>query len=271
MKRALVLAIAAWLLSFSANAKNVLTGKEIYRVNCKSVVQIQTEDGFGVGFIVSSDGLIMTANHVVTTRASKFREYASDIKVAVFGKPTPYTATPIVAAVSDDQANYDSTVIKIKSDGLSQVTLGDWAAVDAGDPVTIIPSFPGFGCILLEGIVAAKGSAHTDMGPKPVNTIIFQSPIRNGFSGSPIFDSKGNVIGIEDTKVFGISLSLSDLRAQWAKTASMGRVAIMGIDIAGSFTDIINNLDQNLISGLGSGVDIGYAKQEQEEAKNRQH
>ena len=34
----------------------------------------------------------------------------------------------------------------------------------------------------------------------------------------------------------------------------------MGIDFATSFTEVINNLDQNLISELGSGVSIEYAK-----------
>jgi S1-C subfamily serine protease len=98
------------------------------------------------------------------------------------------------------------------------------------------------------------------LGPKPVDTLLFQAPIRNGFSGSPIFDSSGRVIGIEDTKVFGISPALGALRDKWAATLSGGSVRIMGIDIAGSFTETINNLDQNLISGLGSGVAIHYAR-----------
>ena len=78
------------------------------------------------------------------------------------------------------------------------------------------------------------------MGPDPVDTIIFQIPIRNGFSGSPIFDKDGKVIGIEDTKVFGISPALGELRNKWQ--TSSGHVWIMGIDIAGSFTQVIDHL-----------------------------
>lgn len=261
-KRAWLLVVAICLLSLSAKSQNVLTGKEIYRINCGAIVQVYVNEFFsGVGFIVSGDGLIMTANHVVTTPESKRKGYASNIKVVVPGKPTPYPADPVATTVSDDQANYDSAIIRIKADKLPQVALGDWVGVDVGDPVTILPSFPGYGCILLEGTISAKGSPQTDMGPKPVKTIIFQSPVRNGFSGSPIFDSTGHVIGIEDTKVFGISPALDELRTKWAKTGT--QVSFMGIDLAGSFTEIINNLDQNLISGLGSGVAIDYAKEQQ--------
>jgi hypothetical protein len=37
----------------------------------------------------------------------------------------------------------------------------------------------------------------------------------------------------------------------------------MGIDLTAAFLELTNNLDQNLISGLGSGVAIDYAKQQQ--------
>jgi len=271
VKRTLVLVVAACFLSLSASAQNVLTRKEIYRASCKSVVQIQTAGGgFGVGFIVSPDGLIMTANHVITTRDSKFREYAADIKVAVFGKPGLYQAKPINAQVSDDQANYDSAIIKIAASDLPAVTLGAWSGIDVPDPVTIITAWPGIGCIMLDGSVSAKVSFQTELGPKPVNTILFQSPVRNGFSGSPIFNAKGLVVGIVDTKVWGISAGLDEQRKRWQANASPNAPVNVVVrfgpghgDVTASMLELINNLDQNLISGLGSGVDIAYAKEQQ--------
>jgi hypothetical protein len=57
------------------------------------------------------------------------------------------------------------------------------------------------------------------------------------------------------------------LRNQWNSSRNGGgRVGIFGIDLAGSFTQVIDNLDQNLISGLGSGVSIEYAKEIQKNA-----
>jgi S1-C subfamily serine protease len=269
-----IILILATVLAYavSAKAQNVLTRKEIYRINCRAVVQINVGDTFGTGFIVSSDGVIFTANHVVTTRESGFKKYGDEIKVAVNGKAAPYAAKPISPDVSDDQVNYDSAVLKIVASNLPHVTLGDWSGIDVGDAVTIIPSFPQMGCVMLEGTVSSKGSALTPLGPKPVDTILFQSPVRNGFSGSPIFDSKGRVVGIEDTKVFGISSTLDSLRTKW-KEVSKGGTTIVGggssASLPDSFVELIDNLDQNLISGLGSGVDIGYAKREQEIANQQ--
>jgi S1-C subfamily serine protease len=269
MKRTLTFVVAAWFLSFSASAQNVLTRKEVYRVNCNAVVQIYVNDNFsGTGFIVSADGIVMTANHVVTTRESRFRQYASNIKVAVIrsGQVSPYPARPVNAAISEDQVNYDSAVLKIDASNLPHVVLGEWGEIDVGDSLTIIASFPQLGCIMLEGTVSNRSLALNGLGPKPVKTAIFQSPVRGGFSGSPIFSSKGHVVGIEDTKVFGISPALDDLRSKWMATRSHGSVQIMGIDVSGSFLELINNLDQNLISGLGSGVAIEYAKEIQQQA-----
>jgi S1-C subfamily serine protease len=121
---------------------------------------------------------------------------------------------------------------------------------------------------MLQGTVSAKAAAQTSFGPNLVNTILFQAPIRNGFSGSPIFSRRGHVIGIQDTKVFGISPGLDKLRTKWTASRSSGAVLIMGIDVGGNFLEMINNLDQNLISGLGSGVDITYAKELQKASKH---
>lgn len=263
MKSAVVLFAVLWVFAISTNAQKVLTRKEIYRINCKAIVQVYVNGTVfsGVGFIVSSDGLIITANHVVTTRESNFRQYASDIKVVVYGKETPYEAMPFATQVSGEQANFDSAVLKINASSLPHVTLGKWDEVDIGDSVFVIPSFPGMGCIMLEGGVANRAAFPTPFGPKPVNTILFQAPVRNGFSGAPIFNSQGHVVGIEDTKVFGINPALDHLRSGWMATRALGRVEIMGIDISASFLELINNLDQNLISGLGSGVAIDYARQ----------
>ena len=113
MKIAFVLLFALLMFAGVVDAQKLLIGKEIYGINCKAVVQIQADGAFGNGFIVSADGIIMTVNHVVTTRESRFRQYAGRIQVLVDGHSTPFDATPLVAQISDDQVNYDSALIKI--------------------------------------------------------------------------------------------------------------------------------------------------------------
>lgn len=259
MKRPL-LVFAICFFSLVAHSQRTLTPKEIYGVNCRAVVQIYVNESFsGVGFVISSDGRIVTANHVIATRESQFKTYATDIKVLISGQEKPLTAVP-ESELTTDQTNYDAATIKVSGKDMPHVELGKWEDVQIGDDVIVTPSLPGYGCLLLQGQISTKGSPITPLGPKPVNTIIFQIPIRNGFSGSPILNSKGEVVGIEDTKVFGISPALGTLRDQWQQTKSGGNVRVFGVDVAASFIDIINNLDQNLISGLGSGVSIEYAK-----------
>jgi hypothetical protein len=56
----------------------------------------------------------MTANHVVTTKESKFRQYADHLQVVVEGHAAVLDAAPLIAQISNDQVNYDSALIKIK-------------------------------------------------------------------------------------------------------------------------------------------------------------
>jgi S1-C subfamily serine protease len=266
MKRALILIVGFFIFGAVADCQNMLTRKEIYRSNFKAIVQISVNGNFsGVGFIASNDGIVITANHVVTTRESNFRQYAANITVIVEGNPTPYPATPINTQISDSQISRDSAILKIEASKLPHVTLGTLDEVSVGDSITVIPSWPKIGCIMLEGIVANKSNAQL-LGPEPVNILLFQAPIRNGFSGSPIFNSKGHVVGIEDTKVFGISPALAELRTKWENTGGAG-IYVGGASMGGSLLEIINNLDQNLISGLGSGVAIDYAKKQKADAE----
>lgn len=67
------------------------------------------------------------------------------------------------------------------------------------------------------------------------------------------------------TKVFGISEPLDDVRKQLAASAGQSTVIIQGVSVAPTMTELINVLDQNLISGIGSGVAIEYAKKMQTE------
>jgi S1-C subfamily serine protease len=266
MKKVFLL-VAICSLTFTACAQKKMTSREIYEANRGAIVEIGIGDRFsGNGFIVSSDGIILTANHVVATTESRLRQYAANLNVAINGKM--YSAKPVSDTISDDMANFDFAFLKIDGTGFAHVSLGSWDEVEPGDTVTIFPAWPEMGFILLEGTISNRAAYRTFLGPKQVDSILFQAPIRKGFSGSPIFSSRGNVIGIVDTLVFGISPALADLRNKWGGTKSAGaQFSIMGIDLAGSFTEIINNLDQNLISGLGSGIAIDYAKVEQKANK----
>lgn len=254
-------------ISLVADAQKIMTSGEIYRSQQGAVVEICLGTQFsGNGFIISADGIIVTANHVVTTLESNHREYAANIVVLVGGKP--YSATPVAPIISSDQVNYDYALLKIPASHLPHVTLGNWQKLEIGDPLTIITSFPSIGELMLQGTVSGKAEfPMTDFGPKLLKNVLFQAPIRKGFSGSPIFDNRGMVVGIVDTLVFGVSASLDQLGKQYS-TGSADMV-MNGISLNGSFVNLIGNLETNLISGLGSGVAIDYAKEAQENASKK--
>jgi S1-C subfamily serine protease len=272
MKKVLLF-VAICVSSFGAHAQKSLTSGEIFESNRGAIVQIGIGDKFsGNGFIVSSDGVILTANHVVATRESQRKQYAANLTVVVNGKL--YPAKPVDVAITDNMANFDFAFLKIEASNLPHLALGSWDEVEAGDTITIFPTWPGMGLILLEGTVSNRVTQQTFLGPKPVRSIIFQAPIRKGFSGSPIFSKQGHVIGIVDTLVFGISPVLDELRTKWKEVSKGGSTIVGGgssASLSDSFTELIDNLDQNLISGLGSGVDIGYAKKEQGDNRSQKH
>lgn len=247
--------------------QTAVSPSQIFHAHRLAVVQIFRPDGvYGVGFIVSADGLVVTANHVATTRESNFTNFAQGIKVEVAdaaGRINLYPATP-VAQDSENRVNYDTVLLKIQAHGLPYVRMGTLNEVSIGDRVTIIPFIPQWHRMMITGIVSKKESVkYADLGPRPVKVVLFQAPVRSGFSGSPIFSSSGYVVGIVNTKVFGISEALEAAQNNIANGSKMGTVIITGVNPLAVESELIRNLDEDLISGLGSGVAIDYAKEAQ--------
>lgn len=136
--------------------------------------------GQGSGFIVGKDGLILTNAHVVrdadevSVKLSDRREY----KAKVLGS---------------DPAT-DVAVLKIDARDLPTVQLGNPARLAVGDYVLAIGSPFGFEQSATAGIVSAKGRSLPGDGYVPfIQTDVAVNP---GNSGGPLFDSEGNVVGI---------------------------------------------------------------------------
>jgi serine protease Do len=136
--------------------------------------------GLGSGFIVSPDGLILTNAHVVdgaqevTVKLTDRREY----KAKVLG--------------SDLQT--DVAVIRIDAKNLPVVKIGDPAASKVGEPVLAIGSPYGFENTATAGIISAKSrSLPQDTYVPFIQTDVAVNP---GNSGGPLFNLRGEVIGI---------------------------------------------------------------------------
>jgi S1-C subfamily serine protease len=270
LKRAILLLVAVCTPIQAAQ----LSPKDILSKNRDAVVQIFVSGEFsGTGFIISQDGLVATANHVVTTEESKYMEFAKTIEIKIRGDKRLHFARPLLPVTADSR-NFDIAIVKMEKIGLPTVTLGDWNEAEEADPITVIASLYGTGeTLVVNGIISAKGKSKSSIiGPGNVNTVLFQAPVRKGVSGSPLFsNATGHVIGVVTTRVFGISNDLDSTRKRIDDARKQVAVGMYGIDVGATLVGLIDNLDANLVSGLGSAVDIFYAKQMQAEIQNKKN
>lgn len=136
--------------------------------------------GEGSGFIVSKDGYILTNAHVV--------KGADEVVVKLIDKRT-FTAKVIGA-----DARTDVAVIKITANNLPTVKLGDPTKLRVGEEVAAIGSPFGFENSVTAGIVSAKDRSLPSETYVPF--IQTDVPINPGNSGGPLFNMKGEVVGI---------------------------------------------------------------------------
>ena len=134
----------------------------------------------GSGFIISSDGYILTNAHVV--------DGADEVVVKLTDK-REYKAKVIGADKRTDVA-----LIRIEATGLPSVRLGDPAKLRVGEWVAAIGSPFGFENSVTAGIVSAKGRSLPQENYVPfIQTDVAINP---GNSGGPLFNMKGEVVGI---------------------------------------------------------------------------
>ena len=145
-------------------------------------------EGQGSGFIISADGFIVTNNHVV----SLDQQGAADAVTVRLADGSEYNAR----IVGRDQES-DIAVLKIDAPApLPFVKFGDSAKARAGDWVIAIGNPFGLGGTVTSGIVSSVNRA-TGTGAYD-HYIQTDASINSGNSGGPMFDMRGNVIGINN-------------------------------------------------------------------------
>ena len=134
----------------------------------------------GSGVLISADGFILTNSHVV--------EAADEITVRLIDK------REFKAKVIGSDRRTDIAVLKIDATGLYGATIGDPAKLRVGEWVVAIGSPFGFENTVTAGIVSAKGRSLPQENFVPfIQTDVAINP---GNSGGPLFNLKGEVVGI---------------------------------------------------------------------------
>ena len=140
---------------------------------------VQTR-GQGSGFIISSDGIILTNAHVV--------KGAKEVTVKLTDR------RELQAKVLGADPKTDIAVLKVEGKNLPVVTLGKVSDLRVGEWVLAIGSPFGFENTVTAGVVSAKGRSLPDDSAVPfIQTDVAVNP---GNSGGPLFNARGEVVGI---------------------------------------------------------------------------
>ena len=178
----------------------------------------------GSGFIISADGYILTNAHVVNA--------ADEITVKLNDK------REFRAEIIGVDRKTDIALLKIEASNLPQVTQGDPNKLKVGEWVVAIGSPFGFESSVTAGIVSAKGRSLAQENYVPfIQTDVAINP---GNSGGPLFNMKGEVVGI-NSQIYsrtggymGLSFAIpidvaTDISNQLKETGkvSRGRIGVM--------------------------------------------
>ncbi|WP_260858418.1 Do family serine endopeptidase [Paraburkholderia sp. BCC1885] len=161
----------------------VAPGNPLAPFLARRVIGNREEVSLGSGFIVSSDGYILTNRHVVGDAASV------DVKLT--------DKREFKGKVIGSDALSDVALVKIDASDLPVVVTGNPDRTEVGDWVMAIGSPYGFANTVTSGIVSAKSRSLP--GEAYIPFIQTDVPINPGNSGGPLFDLAGRVIGINST------------------------------------------------------------------------
>jgi serine protease Do len=213
--------------------------------------------GEGSGFIISTDGYILTNAHVV--------DDASEVTVKLTDR------REYIAKVIGLDKRTDVAVLKIDATNLPSVRLGDPAKLRPGEWVIAIGSPFGFDNSVTAGIVSAKSRSLPGEDSNYVPFIQTDVAVNPGNSGGPLFNLAGEVVGI-NSQIYsrtggymGLSFAIpidlaNDIKDQLVKTGkvSRGRIGVSIQDVNAQFAESFG-LDRPRGALVGSVDDGGPA------------
>ena len=214
------------------------------------------QSALGSGVLVTTDGYILTNNHVV--------EGADNISVDLTDGRT------LAAKVVGTDKPTDLAVLKVNGANLHAVALGNSDAVKVGDVVLAIGNPLNVGQTVTMGIISAKGRS-TDVGDGSYEDFLqTDAPINHGNSGGALVNTKGELVGINSQILsnsdgnIGIGFAIpanmakrvmNDLRTKGKVTRSQ-----LGVSVQRVTPDMAASLGLKEASGaIVSGVTAGSA------------
>lgn len=229
------------------------SANEIYERGCRQTVGIALESSkanifgqttssavAGTGFVITTDGYIMTNYHVIESAQR------GNYKISVMFKDgTSHEAKTI----GFDEDN-DIAVLKIDASDLSAAPIGNSDDLAVGDSVFTIGNPLGeLDFSMTSGRVSALDrSIVTDRSSAAINMFQFDAAINSGNSGGPVYNENGEVVGVATAKVgstgvegLGFAIPINDAADIANELIANGYVsgkAYMGVNIDGRYTSM---------------------------------
>ena len=230
--------------SVGAPEGNGLNGAQIFEMAKNQVVGITTEVTYqnffgmtsssavsGSGFIISEDGYILTNYHVIETA------YNNNLDVTVM----TYDGTEYTASIVGFESVNDVAVLKIEATGLNPVTFGNSDDIIMGQTVYAVGNPLGeLAYSMSTGTVSGLDRVIvTEEAMEGINMFQIDAAVNHGNSGGPVYNSRGEVIGIVtaksgamDTEGLGFAIPINDAASIATDLMTKGYVtgkAYMGV------------------------------------------
>ena len=204
-------------------AGKAMSDAEVYATAVNSVVSINTTSQTGInifgqpvqaassgsGFILSSDGYILTNYHVVQNAAA--------VEV------TTYSGDVFQAQVIGGDPDYDIAVLKVDASGLQSAALGSSDTLRVGDRVLAIGNPLGELTFSMSNSMVSSVNRAINVSGTPFHMIQPDASINPGNSGGPLLNTSGEVVGIVSAKYssssgravegIGFAIPINDVRA----------------------------------------------------------
>lgn len=245
---------------YASRAGGVVTIYALFANHAGGDVTAQAQ---GSGFVVDGDGTIMTNSHVITTAGE------GPARGPVEGATQVYVEFRDGDRVAGRIVGWDlfSDVGVIRVDPsdhvLAPLPLGDSAAVTVGEPVAAIGSPFGQTSSLSVGVVSATGRSIDSLtsGYDVPDAIQIDAPINRGNSGGPLFDARGEVIGINaqirsesgNAEGVGFAIPINAARRALEQLLETGRVRYAWVGVKAQ------TLTSSIAHELGYAVERGAA------------
>lgn len=208
----------------------------------------------GSGIIITSDGYILTNNHIINSTSSNSYYQLSEatkITVLLYNDDTEYEATVVG---TDEQT--DLAVIKIEKTGLTAAELGDSDSVKVGEFSMAVGNPLGLESSVTSGIISAVNRKVTSDG-KTFNLIQTDAAINSGNSGGALVNANGQVIGINTLKIqatgvegMGFAIPINSTKEIYDQLVKYNKVKRPYIGISGRDLDETTAKQYNLPIGI---------------------